>query len=160
MKNMWSLKSTGDPDDVCAALASGLQCDGRHGSRVYSNEMPTIPRKPLPRDILQPDVIVLKATDWKGVKLPFEDPRFEPMYLADRDTDFMSCTNNPFRYCNRKRKFPEKNRCPNLPIAREDIMKPEPGGYYACMRPSAMPDRRWPMRRFPRPPESFLTRLW
>ncbi|KAK0066153.1 hypothetical protein Bpfe_004274 [Biomphalaria pfeifferi] len=127
---------------------------------VYYNELPIWKQPPLPGDILLPHPQALKTKDWKGVKIPFEDSRFEPLYLSDRDTDFMTCNLDPFRYSHRKKKFPEKSRCPYLPIPKEAYRKLDQLGNFTSVRHTTMPDRRLSKKRFPRPPESFLTRLW
>ncbi|XP_059176542.1 uncharacterized protein LOC131956136 [Physella acuta] len=128
--------------------------------RIYYTQMPTVPREPLPRDILEPRLTVMKATHWKGLKIPYEDPRFEPMLLSDRDTDYMTLTLDPFRYFSRRKKFPEKNRCPNLPPPKDAYFTPELLGDFSSTRATKMKDGRVAKKKFPRPPAFFRTRLW
>lgn len=50
------------------------------------------------------------------------------------------------------------HRCPNLPVPEEALPIIEPPGFTTLE--SKLSNRRWAKKRFPKPPEAFLTHLW
>ncbi|BFZ10993.1 hypothetical protein BsWGS_14031 [Bradybaena similaris] len=78
--------------------------------RVYRKDLPSVPRLPLPCDISEPRFVQLQAKHWKGMPYPFADPRFDPFIPTGIDGTIAPSTLDPFKYCQRKRTFPQFNR--------------------------------------------------